>query len=101
MCRFYALTQAQFISFCTQIGKLHSSGSPCPADEWTLYMYHFATFLAKWIKHSSIKVYLSGVRALHIEQGFPDVVLRIKHCQGSLSSSGLPITNDLMLVVTD
>ena len=69
----------------------------------------FATFLAKRIQHSSIKVYLSGVRALHIEQGFPDplanclrlerVVCSIKRCQGSSSSSRLPITNDLMLLI--
>lgn len=54
-------------------------------------------------------MYLSGVRALHIEQGFPDplinclrlqrVVRGIKRCQGSPSSSRLPITDDLMLVI--
>ena len=51
---------------------------------------------------------LFGVRALHIEQGFPDplmnclrlqrVVRGIKRCQGS-SSLPLPITDDLMLVI--
>ena len=106
-CQSYASAQAQFISFCSQLGKLHASGSPCPAHEWTLYL--FATFLANRIQHSSIKVYLSGVRALHIEQGFPDplanclrlqrVIRGIKHCQGSSSSSRLPITDDLMLLI--
>ena len=105
--RSYASAQAQFISFCTQLGKLHSSGSPCPADEWTLFLFVF--FLAARIQHSSIKVYLSGVRALHIEQGFPDplanclrlqrVVRGIKRSQGSSSSPRLPITDDLMLVI--
>lgn len=105
--RSYASAQAQFISFCTQLGQLHPSGSPCPADEWTLCL--FATFLAARIQHSSIKVYLSGIRALHIEQGFPDplanclrlqrVVRGIKRSQGSSSSSCLPITDDLMLVI--
>ena len=105
--RSYASAQAQFISFCTQLGKLHSSGSPCPADEWTLCL--FATFLAARIQHSSIKVYLSGIRALHIEQGFPDplanclrlqrVIRGIKRSQGSSSSSRLPITDDLMFVI--
>ena len=57
----------------------------------------------------TIKVYLSGVRALHINHGFPDplinclrlqrVVRGIKRCQGSSSSSRLPITDDLMLVI--
>ena len=80
---------------------------PCPADERMLCL--FATFLAKRIQHSSIKVYLSRVRALHIEQGFPDplanclhlqrVVRGIKRCQGSSLSSRLPITDDLMLVI--
>ena len=105
--RSYGSAQAQFISFCTQLGKLHSLGSPCPADEWTLCL--FATFLAARIQHSSIKVYLSGIRAPHIEQGFPDplanclrlqrVIRGIKHSQGSSSSSRLPITDDLMLVI--
>ena len=107
MRRSYASAQAQFISFCTQLGKLHSSASPRPADEWTLCL--FATFLAARIQHSSIKVYSSGIRALHIEQGFPDplanclhlqrVVCGIKHSQGSSSFSCLPITDDLMLVI--
>ena len=101
------LFRSQFISFCTQLGKLHSSGSPCPAEECTLYF--FATFLATRIQHSSIMVYLSGVRALHIEQGFSDplanclrlqrVVRGNKRSQGSSSSSRLPITDDLMLVI--
>ena len=105
--RSYASAQAQFIKFCTQLGKLHSSGSPCPVDEWTLCL--FATFLAARIQHSSIKVYLSGIRALHIEQGFADplanclhlqrVIRGIKRSQGSSSSSRLRITDDLMLVI--
>ena len=106
-CRSYALAQAQFILFCTQLGRLHCLGSPCPVDEWTLCL--FGTFLAARIQHSSIKVYFSGIRALHIEQGFPDplanclrfqrVVRSIKCSQGSSSSSWLPITDDLMLVI--
>jgi len=69
----------------------------------------FATFLANQIQHSSIKVYLSGVRALSTEQGFPDplanclcpqcVVCLIKRCQGSSFLSRLPITDDLMLLI--
>ena len=103
-----ASSEAQFISLCRQLGKLHPSGLPSPADEWTLCL--FVIFLARTIiKHSSIKVYLSGVRALHIDHVFPDplinclrlqrVVRGIKRCQGSPSSSRLPITDDLMLVI--
>ena len=68
--RSYASAQAKFISLCQQLGKLHPSGSPCPTDEWMLYL--FVTFLARTLHHSSIKVYLSGIRALNIDQGFPD-----------------------------
>ena len=56
-----------------------------------------------------IKVYLSAVQALHIDQGFPDplqnchrlhrVFRSIKHSQGSPSSTHLPITDSLMLVI--
>ena len=105
--RSYASAQAKFISFCQQLGKLHPSGSPCPTDEWTLCL--FVTFLARTLQHSSIKVYLSGIRALHIDQGFPDpladclrlqrVVRGIKRCQGTPSSTRLPITDDLMLII--
>lgn len=66
----YATAQRKFFNFCLQLGQLHPSGSPCPADEWTLCL--FATFLAGFKHHPSIKVYLSGVRTLHVEQGFPD-----------------------------
>ena len=69
----------------------------------------FATFLARFVHHSSIKVYLSGVRALHVEQGFPDplqnclrlqrVVRGIKRSQGSSSSNCLPITDIHMLLI--
>ena len=79
---------------------LHSS-----ADKWTLCL--FATFLAKTVQHAPIKVYFSGVRALHIDQGFSDplagclrrVVRGIKRCQGSPVATRLPITDDLMLVI--
>ena len=69
----------------------------------------FATFLAKTVQHASIKVYLSGVRALHIDQGFSHplagclrlrrVLRGMKRCQGSPVASRLPITDDLMLVI--
>ena len=106
-CKSYATAQSQFLSVCRQLGRIHSSVSPCPADEWTLCL--FTTFLAGSLQHSSIKVYLSGMRALHIEQGFADplhncqswqrVICGIKRTQGSPSSSRLPIIYDLMLVI--
>ena len=65
-------------------------------------------FLSNFIQSSSIKVYLSAVCALHIEQGFPDpllnclrlerVVKGIKHIQGVNTINRLPITDDIMLL---
>lgn len=52
----YATGQKKFLDFCTQLGKVHASGSPFPADEWTLCL--FTTFLANTVQHSTIKVYL-------------------------------------------
>ncbi|XP_068742958.1 uncharacterized protein [Montipora capricornis] len=103
----YNSAQRRFVNFCYQLGKIHASGSPCPAEEWTLCL--FATFLANSMRHSSIKVYLSAVRALHIEQGFGDpltnclrlqrVLRGIKRKQGESQRQRLPITDNLMLVI--
>ena len=68
--RKYATAQRKFFNFFLKLSQLHSSGSPCPTDEWTLCL--FATFLARFLHHSTIKVYLSGVRTLKIEQGLQD-----------------------------
>ena len=69
----------------------------------------FVAFLADSIQHSSIKVYLSAVRSLHIEQGFPDPLLNclrlrqvmrgIKHSQGSSEAHRLPVTDSIMLII--
>ena len=98
-CKSYTAGQKKFINFCPQLGKLHSGGSPCPVDEGTLCL--FATFLSGSLRHSSMRVYLSAVHSLHIDEGFPDpllnclrlqrVVRGIKRAQGSSSYSRLPI----------
>jgi len=103
----YLSRQKKFYDFCAQLGKVHPSGSPCPTDEWTLCL--FATFLAKSVQHSSIKVYLSAVRSLHIEQGFADPLVEclrlrrvlpgIKRTQGDTCSLRLPVTNDILMVI--
>ena len=99
--------QRKCFEFCRQGGKLHPNGSPCLADKWTLCL--FVSFLADSIQHSSIKVYLSAVRSLHNEQGFPDPLLNcwqlqrvlrgVKRSQGSLAARRLPITDSLLLVI--
>lgn len=103
----YASGQKKFYDFCTQLGKIHPSGSPCPVNEWTLCL--FATFLANTVQYSTIKVYLSAVRSLHVDQGFSDplvnclrlqrVLRGIKRTQGDSSSQRLPITDEIMAVI--
>ena len=103
----YASGQKKFYEFCIQAGKLHPTGSPCPADEWTLCL--FVSFLTSSIQHSSIKVYLSAVRSLHIEQGFSDplsnclrlqrVMRGIKRSQGSPVAQRLPVTDSILVLI--
>ena len=47
-----------------------SNGSLLPTNEQTLL--RFCSHLADRFDHSSIKVYLSAIRSLDIDQGFPD-----------------------------
>jgi len=106
--RSYSSAQKKFIDFCYTSGHLSSSGSPCPADEWTLCL--FATMLAESLRHSSIKVYLSAVRSLHIDQGFADplqnclrlqrVVRGIKRMQGvARTNMRLPVTCEVLRLI--
>ncbi|CAH3163205.1 unnamed protein product, partial [Porites lobata] len=66
----WVLDQLPFIDFCTLNGYVSSNGSLLPTSEQTLL--RFCSHLADRLHHSSIKVYLSAVRSLHIDQGFPD-----------------------------
>ena len=69
----------------------------------------FATSLSDSLHHSSIKVYLSAVRSLHIDQGLPDPLVNclqlqyllrgIKRVQGSSPTKRLPVTIDILRVI--
>ena len=69
----------------------------------------FAALLADSLHHSSIKVYLSAVQSLHIDNGLPDPLVNclqlqrllrgIKHVQGTSPPKRLPITIDLLKVI--
>ena len=69
----------------------------------------FATSLSDSLCRSSIKVYLSAVRSLHIDQGLPNplanclqlqCLLRgIKRVQGSSPTKRLPVTIDILRVI--
>ena len=83
-----------------QRAKVNDNGSPLPTNEWTLML--FVTALSRTLKAPSTKVYLAGVRALHVENGFGNplddclrlqrVVRGIKHVQGTGTQPRLPIT---------
>ena len=98
--RSYESAQRKFLEFCRWSQCLHADDSALPASEWTLML--FATYLAKTIKASSIKVYLAGIRSLHIENGFPNplteclrlerVLRDIKRSQGVSTRERLPVT---------
>ena len=75
--------------------------------KWTLCL--FVSFLADSIQYSLIKVNLSAVRSLHIEQGFPDPLLNclrlqrvlrgVKRSQSYPAAQHPPITDSLLLVI--
>ena len=78
-----------------------------PTNEHTLL--RFCSHLVDRMHHSSIKVYLSAVRSLHIYYGFPDPLVHclqlqhllrgIKHHQGSRQPQRQPVTEDLIHVI--
>ena len=105
--RVYLSAQRRYINFCHQDGRVYQDGSLPPADEDTVM--RFATMLAANLNHSSIKVYLSAVRSLHIDCGLPDPLVNclwlqhllrdIKPVQGPVSPRRLPITIDHLRVI--
>lgn len=98
--RTYDSAQRKFLEFCQWSQRVNENGSPLPASEWTLML--FAAHLSKTIKASSIKVYLAGIRSLHVENGFPNplskclrlerVLRGIKRSQGVSKRERLPVT---------
>lgn len=103
----YGSAQRQFLEFCSQDIPSGSSRPLLPASEQTLM--RFCAHLADRLHHSSIKVYLSAVRSLHIDYGYSDPLANclqlqrllrgIKRHQGSNPSQRQPVTADLMTVL--
>lgn len=62
----YTSSEKRFLEFCAFNSPQKSTH--LPTDEETLIQY--AAYLAKTIKHSSIKGYLAAVRHLHIRSGY-------------------------------
>ena len=101
--RVYLSAQRRYFDFCHQDGQLSPDGALLPADEQSLMRF------ASSLHHSSIKVYFSAVRSLHIDNGLPDPLINclqlqrllrgIKRVQGSSTTKHLPITIDLLKVI--
>ena len=95
------------MDFCRQDGRLSPDGALLLADEQSLMP--FTTSLADNLHHSSIKVYLSAVHSLYIDNGLPDplvsclqiqrVLKGIKQVQDASLTKRLPITIDVMRVL--
>lgn len=96
----YASAQRCFVDFCAQDNSLSPSGSALPASEHVLI--HFCCHPAYTLHHSFIKVYLSAIQSLHIEEGLPSLLVgflrlqcvlrRIKGHQGSNRGQRQPIS---------
>lgn len=93
-----------FINFCLHYHRFSQQGSIIPATEDTLLL--FVSYLSVKVRPSTIKVYLSAVRNLHIQHGFPNPVehsillprlLRgVKRTYGVDQRPRLPITPSLL-----
>ena len=69
----YASAQRKFLDFCFQFKLLNQNGSAVPASELTIL--RFIGSLCDSCQPSTIRVYLSAVRSLHVMHGFPDPLL--------------------------
>ena len=110
--RFMPLPSVNFWNFATRM-YLSVSLPPLLAGEQMLM--RFCTHLVDRLHHSSIKVYLSAVRSLHIDYGFSDplpnclqlhnclqlqrLLCGIKRHQDSNLTQRQPVTADLMSVL--
>ena len=83
----YGSAQRQFLEFCSQDTPLDLGHPLLPASEQILM--RFCAHLADRLHHSSIKVYLSAVRSLHIDYGYPDPLsncLQLQHLLEGLNN---------------
>ena len=66
--RAYSSGEKRFLQFCLMNRLLSPDGDVLPASEGTLI--YFASYLARTVRHSTIKLYLAAVRNLHITAGY-------------------------------
>ena len=105
--RTYSSGEKRFINFCLMNRLVSDMGDILPASEGTLI--YFASYLARTVRHSTIKVYLAAVRNLHISCGHGDPlvgklllkkVLRvILRYQGQRRILRQPVTPGILLTI--
>lgn len=98
--RTYSVGEWHFIHFCCMWDIRENDGSLLPTSKMTLML--FVSYLVDFRSHASIKVYLYGVRSMHIEAGFRNplrdklclhrVLHGVKRCKGGPRPKCLPIT---------
>ena len=96
----YSSAQKRFLKFCEEHDFLHPNGSAVPASELTIL--RFIGSLSGFCQASTIRVYLSAVRSLHIQNGLEDplvgclripLVLRgLRRLKSSNRPQKIPIT---------
>jgi len=77
--------QHRLLDCCAQDNSLSPSGSALPASKYVLI--HFCCHLADTLHHSSVKVYLSAIRSLHIEEGLPGWLPLVTACIAGYQTS--------------
>ena len=105
--RTYGSGERRFICFCLMHRLVHDSGDILPASEGTLI--YFASYLARSVRHSTIRLYLAAVRNLHILCGHSDplaeklllrkVLKGILHYQGQHRVLSQPVTPGVLLAI--
>lgn len=69
----YTSGEKQFIQFCLMNKLISSDGDILPASEVTFI--YFSSYLARKVKHSTIKLYLAAVHNFQISCGYGDPLL--------------------------
>ena len=103
----YSSGENRFIQFCLMNRLTSPAGDILPASEGTLV--YFASYLARSVRHSTIKTYLAAVRNLHIISGYDDplrgrlllkkILRGILRYQGSARIRRQPVTPRVLLAI--
>ncbi|XP_068704400.1 uncharacterized protein [Montipora foliosa] len=103
----YSTGEKRFLTFCLMNRLQSPSGEVLPASEGTLI--YFASYLARSVRHCTIKLYLAAVRKLHITAGFPGpikgklllrkVLKGILRFQGDVQIRHQPVTPQVLCAI--